>query len=78
MQLTGVPACDAYLARYRRCVEESAPENIRDTMLKAIDESHRAFIEEAKAPVNHPRMSRACEAALEAVRHNGASWGCVP
>lgn len=75
---TGVAACDEYLSKYRRCVEDHLPEAAREVTLEALDKSGEAWKAAASTPAGRSGLEIACqtasEAASEATRAMGCTW----
>ncbi|HET6583253.1 MAG TPA: hypothetical protein VFG69_07395 [Nannocystaceae bacterium] len=71
----GIPACDEYIGKYRRCITSKMPEAARAQMMEAMDMSVAAWREAAKGPARDG-LATACKAALDAARQATAHMGC--
>jgi hypothetical protein len=63
----GVPACDAYLETYARCIREKMPEESRKTALNAIEQSADAWRQAAQNEAGREALAQACKTATEAI-----------
>lgn len=72
----GIPECDLYLSRYRRCIDEKVPEAARKQMLDALDQSVVAWQEAARQPELHESLRAGCKGAFDAARQATAAMGC--
>jgi hypothetical protein len=71
----GVPACDEYINRYVKCIEDKVPEAARSQMMDAMEQSAKAWKEAAQGP-GADGLATACRAALDAAKQATASMGC--
>ncbi len=71
----GIPACDEYLTKYRRCIAEKVPEAARAVMSEGLEQSIVAWREAAAGPARDA-LHTACITALDAARQATASFGC--
>lgn len=72
----GIPECDAYVAKYSRCIEQWMPEAARGSMRDAMQQTIVAWQEAARTPAAHEGLRSACGAALDAARQATAAMGC--
>lgn len=66
--LTGVPACDDYIRRYSRCIDEKMPEPAKEPSRKALWTSIRAWQNAAATHAGRDRLALACRTAADAVK----------
>jgi hypothetical protein len=71
----GVAECDEYLFKYRRCIEQKAPEAARAQMLAAMEAIAKTWIEAAQGP-GRDGLATGCAAAMDAAKQAAASMGC--
>lgn len=71
----GIPACDDYVTKYRRCIADKVPEAARAQMNEAMEQSLVAWREAAAGPARD-QLQTACLAAMDAARQATASMGC--
>lgn len=71
----GIPACDEYIDKYKRCISTKMPEAARGQMMEAMDMSVQAWKEAAAGPAKDG-LAMACKAALDAAKQATASMGC--
>ena len=74
---TGLAACDEYLTKYRACVEDKMPESVRETALKALDQSADAWKIAAATPAARSSLDEACKAASAAAEQATTAMGCT-
>lgn len=77
-QVTGMPACDEYLAlveRYLQCSQ--FPQAARDSTRQATDQMRQAWADMANLPPDVRRTADdACRQATDAMRQAGQAMGC--
>lgn len=71
----GIPECDEYIGKYKRCIMNKVPEAARGQMMEAMDMSVVAWREAASGPAKDG-LATACKAALDAARQATAAMGC--
>lgn len=71
----GIPACDEYITKYMKCIEDKVPKAARETMNEAMAETVKAWKEAASGPAREG-LATACEAALDAAKAATKSLGC--
>lgn len=72
----GIAACDEYLTKYRRCVEENAPAELRGAMRAALRTTEDAWHQAIKKGAETRGLEKACLAALNAGKQTTAAWHC--
>jgi hypothetical protein len=72
----GVPACDAYITKYSKCIETGVPADIRDLMKEAIEHSREAW-KKAAGGSEKGDLPSICKGALAAAKQATAKYGCV-
>ncbi len=73
----GVPACDEYVQKYSRCVEEKMPEAARESMRDALRHSAKAWKDAAANPGVRDALAEACKSALDTAKEATAAMGCT-
>jgi hypothetical protein len=73
----GVPACDEYVQKYSRCVEEKVPEAVRESMRDALRHTVEAWKDAAANPRVRDSLADACKAALDATKKATEAMGCT-
>lgn len=63
----GVRDCDAYVAYFRRCIDEKLPEELRAQSLKALDVSIKHWSKAAATEYGREKLVDACLKAQDAV-----------
>ena len=66
----GVPACDLYIARYSRCIDEKMPEFAQETSHRALQTSARAWRKAAQTAAGREGLAVACRTASAAVERS--------
>jgi hypothetical protein len=74
---TGLAACDEYLTKYRRCIEDHLPESVREQAAEALDASVDAWKIAASTPSARASLEVACQTALEATAEATRAMGCA-
>jgi len=64
----GVPACDQYVVRYTRCINERMPEAARETAERALRTSRQAWRRAADTKAGRKGLAQACRSAWDAVK----------
>jgi hypothetical protein len=71
----GIPECDEYIGKYKRCIMDKVPEAARGSMMEAMDMSVLAWKEAASGPAKDG-LATACKMALDAAKQATAAMGC--
>ena len=71
----GIPECDEYITKYKKCIEAKVPEAARESMMDAMDQSVKAWKEAASGPMRK-NLGEACKAASEAAEAATEAMGC--
>jgi hypothetical protein len=72
----GVPACDEWMRKYRRCIDEKVPEAGRRQMLGAMLETAKTWRQTATTPEGRVALENACRQMIDSTRKATASMGC--
>ena len=72
----GIPECDAYMTKYRQCIEAKVPESVRATVRQGLDQSVAAWKQAAATPEARAGLAQACQQATEAAKTAMQSYGC--
>jgi len=71
----GVAVCDEYLDKMARCITRISAE-AQPPMRNAMDESRKAWQENAKTPEGRAALEATCRQALDAAKSAAAAMGC--
>ena len=71
----GIPACDDYVAKYTKCIEDNVPEAARGSMMEAMAQTARLWKDAAKGPAKSS-LAEACKTARDAAAEATESMGC--
>jgi hypothetical protein len=71
----GIAECDEYLVKYRRCMQEHAPEAARQAVNEALEATLKVWREAANGP-GRDGLATACKAAFDAAKQATAAMGC--
>src|SRR5215470_10773503 len=71
----GVAACDEYLDKMARCITRINAE-AQPPMRNAMDDSRKAWQENAKTPEGRAALETTCRQALDAAKSAAAAMGC--
>ena len=71
----GIPACDKYVEEYRRCIDNRAPDNTKQLLHDALDETVEGWREVAAGP-GADALAGVCEEARKAVAEVAEAWNC--
>ena len=72
---TGVPACDDYLAKYRRCTTKF-PTSTQPTMLADMERTAAQWRREAADTGRHAELATTCQGLVATTTQETASMGC--
>jgi len=72
----GIPECDEFIEKYRRCVADHLPEAARQGVQTGIDAMIQGFREVAAGPAK-AGLASACKVAFDSTKQATASMGCV-
>lgn len=72
----GIPACDEYLTKYRRCIADKVPEAARAAVNEALEQSIVAWRQAAAGPARDT-LQTSCLAAMDAARQATEPIGCT-
>lgn len=73
--LVGVAECDEYLQKMARCITRISAE-AQPPMRNAMDESRKAWQENAKTREGRAALENTCKQALDAAKSAAAAMGC--
>ncbi len=73
--LVGVAECDEYLQKMARCITRISAE-AQPPMRNAMDESRKAWQENAKTKEGRAALESTCKQALDAAKSAAAAMGC--
>lgn len=71
----GVAVCDEYLDKMARCITRISAE-AQPPMRNAMDESRKAWQENARTPEGRTALENTCKQALDAAKSAAAAMGC--
>ena len=71
----GIAVCDEYLDKMARCITRISAE-AQPPMRNAMDESRKAWQENAKTPEGRAALETTCKQALDAAKSAAAAMGC--
>lgn len=71
----GIPECDQYIEKMRRCIADKMPESVRAQISEGLDQSVAAWKEVAHGP-DPSQLALACKTATEAAAAGMAAMGC--
>jgi hypothetical protein len=75
-QRIGIPECDEYIEKYRRCIETHVPEAARQSVRDAVDATLKAWREAAAGPAREG-LATSCKVARDAAKQATTAMGCV-
>jgi hypothetical protein len=75
-RVTGVPECDAFLAKYARCIEERLPDTEQGSARKALDVHRSAWQRAATTPGGKAALVATCRQVTEQTRQATRESGC--
>jgi hypothetical protein len=73
----GVKECDEYLKKYTECVSTKVPEQVREAMIAAIDESKSQWKVAALTAEGRAGLAQSCTQALQAAKASLQTYGCA-
>lgn len=71
----GIAVCDEYLDKMARCITRISAE-AQPPMRNAMDESRKAWQENARTPEGRTALENTCKQALDAAKSAAAAMGC--
>jgi hypothetical protein len=71
----GVAVCDEYLDKMARCITRISAE-AQPPMRNAMDESRKAWQDNARTPEGRAALETTCKQALDAAKSAAAAMGC--
>lgn len=74
---TGIPTCDEYLEKYRRCVKDKMPPAVHEAVTDAMDKTEEAWKTAAASPSARAGLEEACKAASDAAAAATKAMGCT-
>jgi len=75
-EVVGIPECDEYLFKYRRCIEAKMPEASKSAVMDALDKSVEAWKTVAEGP-GRSALAETCKTASEAAKRATEAMGCT-
>ena len=72
----GVAVCDEYISKYGKCIDEHAPENVRQTLKDSLAKTAGRYKAQSEGP-EKDSLEQSCTAALDAVKKTSKNWGCT-
>lgn len=75
-EVVGIPECDEYLFKYRRCIEAKMPEASKSAVTDALDKSIEAWKTVAEGP-GRSALAETCKTASEAAKKATEAMGCT-
>ena len=75
-EVVGIPECDEYLFKYRRCIEAKMPEASKSAVMDALDKSVEAWKTVAEGP-GRSALAETCKTASQAAKKATEAMGCT-
>lgn len=72
----GIPECDAYMTKYRECIESKVPDSMKATVRQSLDQSAAAWKQAAATPAARTGLAQACQQATDAAKTAMQAYGC--
>lgn len=71
----GIAECDEYFTKYLKCIEDKMPEGAKETTMKALEDSMKAWKTAAEGP-GKDTLAETCKQAMEAAKQATQAMGC--
>ena len=75
-RIVGVLACDEYLFKFQRCMDDRAPADQRPLLEASLESMRRSWVQAAHNEAGRRALGVACRTALDTVRKVLAGFSC--
>jgi hypothetical protein len=72
----GIPACDEYITKYEKCLNDKVPEASRGPMKDAFAQTRASWKTMAADPLTKASLADACKQATDAAKASMSAFGC--
>ncbi len=72
----GIAACDEYIEKYQKCMNEKVPESGREMMKSSFEMVVKTWKEAAQSPDGRASLEVACKTAVDTAKQALGNYGC--
>jgi hypothetical protein len=75
--VTGIPVCDDFLAKYEICMSQKASAAQQPAFRTQVDQTRKTWSDLARSPVTRPALEASCRQTAEQIGRSLRTLGCA-